>query len=293
MNTRFLFLILTFVFFNGFSQPVSVQADYNSVGDCLFSAYNNSQVPMFLNINLADLENTTFNEPLPYVKKLEPGFTNLFTLQRDPDADVPRFNYEIKVYRSDPLAKVDLKYPYLFPFAEGRKVRVFDVKQIDGFWGQDGLSSWTATGFYAREGESVFACRNGIVVEVVGVERKGEAANWYNTWTNSVTLLQEDGTLICYHNIVDQGKTLKLGEKVYAGQVIGKIVNGAADLEVLVYHESLFSKYPIFVIPEFVISEERKGLVNSAGEYTVVHPSDIRSLEMSTKEKRKVLGKKK
>lgn len=293
MTKRFLIFLLI-VFSNKiFAQPVTVQADYNSMGDCLFSAYNNMQVPMFLNINLADLENTVFTEPLPYVKKLEPGYSDLFTLQRDPDADVPRFNYELKVFRSNPRAKVDLNFPYLFPFAEGRKVQVFDVKGVDGFSGKDGLGSWAATGFYAQEGESVFACRNGIVVEVVGAERSGDVANWYHSWTNAVTLLQDDGTLICYHNVVDPEKTLKLGEKVYAGQTIGKIVSEATDLTIMIFHDSLFSKYPIFIIPQFVFADGSQGILSSAKEYTVVHPVDIIGLEMSAKEKRKILSKKK
>ncbi len=289
-----LFLLFFFLIFkSAFSQSVSVQADYNAMGDCLFSAYNNTQVPMFLNINLADLENTVFTEPLPYVKKLDPGFNSLFTLQRDPDADVPRFNYELKIFRSNPLAKTDLKFPYLFPFAEGRKVKAFDVKNIDGFWGQEGLKSWTATGFYATEGEQVFACRNGWVVEVAGAERSGEASTWYNTWTYTVTLLQDDGTLICYHNVSDRDKILKVGEKVFAGQAIGQISNGASELVVLIFRDSLFADSPTFIIPQFVFAHGQQGIVTTTTEYTVVHPDEIIGMEMTAREKRKILGKRK
>jgi len=293
MIKRFLlyFLIL---FSNGiFAQPVSVQADYNAMGDCLFSAYNNTRVPMFLNINLADLENTVFTEPLPYVKKLDPGYNSLFTLQRDPDADVPRFNYEMKVFRSNPLAQIDLKFPYLIPFAAGRTTEVFQVQNIDGFWGQEGLESWYATGFVTESGEEVYACRNGVVTEVVGAKRSGEAIDWYNTWTNSITLLQDDGTLICYHNVAALENKLKVGEKVYAGQLIGKITNNAKSLVVLIWNDSLFSKSLRFVIPQFVIGEGNQETLIVNEEYKVVHPVDVLGLEMSSKEKRKILGKQK
>ncbi|MDX1284882.1 MAG: hypothetical protein R3182_07720, partial [Draconibacterium sp.] len=56
------------------AQSVEVQADYNAIGDCIFSAYNNSGVPMYLHLNFGDLQNTSFSEPLPYVKRLTPGF---------------------------------------------------------------------------------------------------------------------------------------------------------------------------------------------------------------------------
>src|SRR5680860_145190 len=103
------------------AQLIEVQADYNAVGDCIFSAHNNAKTPLFLNIDFADLENTTFNETLPYIKKLTPGFNSLFTLPRDLDSDVPRFNYQMKSYRSNPTASVNLDFPYLIPFATGTK----------------------------------------------------------------------------------------------------------------------------------------------------------------------------
>lgn len=272
-----------------YAQQVNVQADYNAMGDCLFSAYNNTKVPMFLNIDLADLENTVFTEPLPYVKKLDPGFNSLFTLLRDPDADVPRFTYQLRVFRSNPVAKVDLSFPYVLPFKTGEEVEVVAVDDIDGFWGQDEPESWYATGFSAQAGDEVFATRSGIIAEVVGESRSGEAQKWYNAWTNAITVLQEDGTLICYHNVIGDSKVLKVGEKVFAGQEIGKIAKNANTLVILIWHESLFSKSPRFIIPRFVSKQQEvPEILIVSNQYTVVHPQETLELEMSAKEKRKV-----
>ena len=289
---KLIITIFTLIFVSGLSaQSIEVQADYNAVGDCVFSAHNNTQTPVFLHLKFADLENTTFSEPLPYVKKLSPGFNTLFTLLSD-QGEVPRFNYEMKVYRSNPLTKIDLHFPYLIPFEEGRKVKLFDVKNIDGFWGPEGLDSWIATGFYATQGEDVFAARNGEVVEIVGKERSGGAASWYHTWNNSVTMLQEDGSLICYHNIIVPKEQLKVGDKVYAGQKFASVAVGADNLILLIYHQSLFSEDLLFVIPEFVDCKEGKcNILNSSTEYTVFHPDEVRGLEMTKKEKKKLLEK--
>ncbi|MFV0592467.1 MAG: M23 family metallopeptidase [Draconibacterium sp.] len=289
--SRILIFIVILLFSGNIRAQVEVQADYNSIGDCLFSAYNNSGVPVYLQINFADLENTYFSEPLPYIKKLIPGFNNLFTLPRDPNADVPRFNYDIKMYRSDPMAKIDLDFPYLIPFEPGKRVKVFDVNEIDGFWGKNGLESWSATGFYANPGDKIFAARNGLVVEIAGVEKKGDPKTWYHAWNNALTLLQPDGTLICYHNIsIQQGK-LKIGDYVYAGQEIGRVTSGADNMKVLIFHDSMLSKTILFVIPQFLIDKTDISILNSSTEYVVVHPREIRALEMSKKEQRRFLGK--
>lgn len=292
---KLIFTTITLLFvFSLSAQLVDVHADYNAMGDCVFTAYNNTPAPLFLNIDFADLENTSFSEPLPYVKKIRPGFNSLFTLLRDQDADIPRFHYEIKVFRSNPVAKVDLQFPYLIPFQEGKQVTCFDVNEIDGFWGTSDLKSWLAVGFYAQPGDDVYASRNGEVVEIVANQRTANPAFWYHTWTNSVTLLQADGTLACYHNVTIPEEQVKIGDMVYAGQKFAKISNGKDRLKMLVYHKSLFTEELLFVVPEFVISEDgRQSILNTSTNYQVSHPYHIRGLEMSKKEQKKILGKQK
>lgn len=288
-----LFLTLTLIAGITKAQYVEVQANYNSVGDCMFTATNNAKVPMFLHINFADLENTTFNEPLPYIKKVTPGFNSLFTLQRDLDADIPRFNYDIETFRSNPTAEVDLDFPYLIPLEEGKSVSFFDVKSIDGFWGNETPDSWFATGFKAAPGDAVFASRNGIVAEVVGESRSGESRYWYHTWRNSITLLQPDGTLICYHGVKYSPEQLVVGQKVFAGQKIGELANKNGVLIVLIYHDSLFTKKLSFVIPQFVVNDKGKTeILNAVKPYKVYHPETILGIEMTKREKRKILQKK-
>lgn len=289
LTTFFLFLFL-FVELN--AQLVEVQANYNSIGDVEFIAYNNSRTPVFLNIDFADLENTTFNEPLPYVKLLEPGFNTLFILERDLDADVPRFNYQIKSFRSNPMAVVDLDFPYLFPFAPGTKVNVVDVKTITGFWGMNEPKSWNATGFKTNQGEMVCASRMGTVVEIVGANRTGEPENWYHTWNNSVTLLQPDGTLFCYRNVVDKNKKLKIGQKVFPGEIIGEIAPRETELLILIFQNSINTKDFLFIIPQFVTEENKIEMIITSLEYKVIHPDNIRGKEMTNKEKRKILNSK-
>jgi len=291
MNKLFILIISVFLFEGVNAQLVEVRADYDSMGDCVFGAVNNAKTPMFLNIDFADLQNTTFNETLPYVKKLDPGFNNLFTLERYLDADVPTFNYQVKTFRSDPSSIVDLDFPYLIPFEPGTKVRAKEVKSIAGFWGSEELKSWVAIGFHAKPGDKIYASRKGTVVEIAGQVKGEEPLYWYNTWNNSITLLQPDGTLICYRNVV--GKSIKLNQTIYAGQPIGEIAPQANILKILIYQNSLGTDDLRFIIPQFAVGENESEIVNVAKEYTVIHPNSIRGLEMSKKEKRKILGVKK
>lgn len=290
MNKLIIFLSLLLLGVNSRAQLVDVQVDYNSNGDCIFSAHNNLKTPVFLKIDFADLQNTSFPETLPYVKMMEPGFNSLFMLERYPDADVPSFNYQMKTYRSNPNSIIDLDFPYLFPFEEGSKIKAKEIKSIYGFRGVKEPKSWIASGFQAKEGEAVFAARQGLVVEISGLKKEKDQQSWYNTWNNSITLLQPDGTLICYRNVVNTSKILKLNQKIHAGQKLGEIAVGASELILLIYQNSLSSDDLRFIIPKFCVEENKYGILNIAKEYLVFHPLTVRGLEMSKKEKRKILG---
>ncbi len=281
-------VFLSFLFFmlqTVAQQPIEVRADYNPVGDVDFVAYNNTKAPLFLNINFDDLENTSFDEPLPYVKMLEPGFNSLFSLLHDPDAgDYPRFHYDIRFFRSNPAAQVKLGFPYLIPFKPGEKVQSFSVGNIHDFWGITDLKSWSATGFRTQSGTTICAARTGIIAEITGARRDENAQLHYNGWNYCITLLQPDGTLACYKNVVDKDKKLVVGKKIFAGQELGVVSPGASELLFLVFHESLLFSEPVFIIPEFVTSANKNEMIISDQEYTVFHPETVCNSELSKKE---------
>lgn len=287
---RIILLFLIFLCFQATikAQLAEVQANYNSVGDVDFIAYNNTSAPLFLNIDFADLQNTTFNETLPYIKMLEPGFNTLFTLQREPGADVPRYNHQIRIFKSNPWTIVDLNFPYLIPLAQGTKASVFEVKSLEGFSGSGEPSSLNVTGFAVKPGQEVYAARTGTVVEIAGNKRDGDPQVWYNAWSNSVTLLQPDGTLICYKNVVGSDARLRVGEKVFAGQAIGTVAPSAEQLIVVIFQHSLNSPDLRFIIPQYV-TENYTGVLLSSQKYIVTHPLEIRGREMTSREKRRNL----
>lgn len=288
MHRIFFILILSFSFFRAQSQFVEIHYNYNNVGDCIFGAHNNAKTPLFVNFFFTNLENTTFRETLPYVKKLEPGFTSLFTLMREEEM-APQFIFDIKTYRSNPLPEINLNFPYLIPFAPGTVVKPVDVKSIAGFWGDTEPKSWKATGFAANPGDPVYAARQGQIVEIAGSTRTGDANAWYHAWVNSITLLQADGTLITYKNVVDKESSLKINQKIQAGQVLGEVAPESSEIVLMIYHNTLKSNDLLFVIPLFVTAPGKIEIVNSALNIEVVHPKEVRGIEMTKKEQKKFL----
>ncbi len=282
--TGFIFVVLF-----AKAQLVNVEYNYNNVGDCILGAYNQTKTPLFMNLWFTTLENTTFRENLPYIKKLDPGYNVLFTLARESDEGAPSFIFQVKTFRSDPVPLINLDFPYLVPFAPGTVVKPVDVKNIDGFWGAEVPKAWKATGFEATPGMSVFSARLGQIVEITGARRTGDAQTWYNTWTNAITLLQPDGTLIIYKNVIDPHGNLTLNQKIHAGELLGELAPGATELVVVVCHYSLYAEGLQFFIPQFLTAPGKTEIVNSAQTIEVVHPNEVRGLEMTKKEQRQLL----
>lgn len=282
-------LIFSFAALGMKAQLIDVQYNYNNVGDCSFGASNNAKTPLFMHLYFTNLENTRFTELLPYVKKLEPGYTGLFILQREMDMDAPSFIFEIETFRSNPIPDVNLDFPYLIPFEPGTTIQPYDVQNIDGFWGNQIPEMWSASGFIANQGEKVYAARQGQIVEIVGDNRKGDPQTWYNTWTYAITLLQPDGTLITYKNVVDKNSELELNQIIHAGDYLGEVANNSSELILLIYHNELKSKELHFVIPVFVTAPEKTEILNSSLKIEVVHPTEIRILEMTKKEQKRLL----
>jgi hypothetical protein len=289
MLKKFVYIIFCFLTFENSAQFVEVQYDYNNVGDCIFGASNNAKTPVYLNLYFTSLENTRFVEDLPYVKKLEPGFTSLFTLMRESDAGAPYFIFEIKTFKSNPVANVNLDFPYLVPFTPGTIVKPVDIKNVNGFWGTVEPKSWQATGFEAKAGDKVFAARQGQIVEIIGDIRGGDPKTWHNTWTNAITLLQPDGTLITYKNVIDKEKKLQINQIIHAGEVLGEVALNSTEIVLMIYHNTMNSSDLQFIIPQFVTAPGKTEILNSALDIEVVHPNEVRGLEMTKKEQRNLL----
>ena len=291
MHKILVFLILIFSYLEHKAQFVEVHYDYNNVGDYIFGAHNYAKTPLFVHLYFTNLENTSFKESMPYVKRVDPGFTSLFTLMRETEM-TPQFLFQIKTFRSNPTADVDLDFPYLVPFAPGTFVNPVDIKNIDGFWGEEVPKSWKATGFAANSGDPVYSARQGQIVEIAGPNRESDAKTWYHTWTNAITILQPDGTLITYKNVIDKDKKLELNQKIQAGEILGEVAPNSSEIVLMIYHNTLSSSDLQFIIPVFVTSPGKTEIVNSAQSIEVVHPVEIRGLEMTKKEQKNLLKSK-
>jgi len=70
---------------------------------------------------------------------------------------------------------------------------------------------------------------------------------------------------------------------------LGEAAPGSSEIVLMIYHNTLKSNDLLFVIPLFVTAPGKTEILNSALNIEVVHPREVRGLEMTKKEQKKFL----
>lgn len=139
--------------------------------------------------------------------------------------------------------KLDSSFVYRLPYSTAHRAvkarnlynlneRHFDGKPVRG---------WKAWQFMLEEGDTVFAMRKGIVVEVHDGEEPAQAGlqSSYRSKENRILIEHPDGTL-CQYSVLENGSiTVKVGDVAYPGTPIGKAgayyEGGERQVRVIVY----------------------------------------------------------
>jgi murein DD-endopeptidase MepM/ murein hydrolase activator NlpD len=215
-------IIFFFIFFSQvlFAQKSPIEISYEkSEEGFLFFASNNEKVPYTVKISFQKLENlkgnagneifiTTIPAQVSKHKVLE-----LTKLQPSKSTSFD-FNYLYTV--GDPSLEVDEDFPYLLPYKHGKRVRV----------GQGNNGSGTHTGINAIDfnleiGDSIYAARRGLVIEVKEDSNMGGDNPKFEPYGNFIKVYHEDGTLGSYVHLKKNGSLVKKGDQISKGQLIG------------------------------------------------------------------------
>ncbi|WP_051289125.1 M23 family metallopeptidase [Chryseobacterium daeguense] len=107
-------------------------------------------------------------------------------------------------------------YAYELPYRTGKYHKV-----IQGYNGDFSHYGKNAIDFEMPIGSEVLASRGGIVVKIVKNYNQGCSSQECAKYGNYISILHEDGTRAEYYHLKHNGATVKVGEKVEKGYLIG------------------------------------------------------------------------
>jgi len=296
MKQFVLLFLLVFSTSYGFSQSsINVACNYDAVGDAHILATNYLPFPAYVSVDLSFIENAAFNESLPFIKRLEPGETELFVVRRELNMPSPRLGLDFKWYPANPKPEIDSKFPYLIPAGKGSTVKVFYPSEKEGQ--VFGLRPEDAIAFWLPLNDTVYASRLGVVaggvnefINTVSQKEKGKRGQ------NVVRVMFKDGLVGEYRNLSLNKIFVGNGETVIPGQPLGiaeKGADGESFVVFSVFYSSFSSDRMEYVRPMFYTGEKEPKVVTPPLEYKVSVPDELIGAEMSKKEKKQFLGSKK
>jgi murein DD-endopeptidase MepM/ murein hydrolase activator NlpD len=206
--------------------PASAHFDYpfrlideESGAEQQLVARNDGPAPISVYVTLSD-QNFISDRTWP-ITAVVPPYTALplgHVYAASKSADGHEFQFRYNFGRLD--AVHDEKAAYRLPFEEGRS---FAVTQAYGgkLTSHNNLQNLYAVDFATPPGTPVVAARSGILIEARLHHHEGGYDVSYWDKANTVSILHKDGTVAEYAHLSPSTATVKPGQRVEAGQLIG------------------------------------------------------------------------
>jgi hypothetical protein len=215
MKKLIIFLSIIFVVQSLFGQNFQkIIITSVKTGDGLydFFAENQNCYPIQLCLSFTQFDNMMATCQLPYIGNIEPGKHKIFNIRRvllDIPGGFKYTNYtRIGAY---PVIYNPVTV-YSLPVSKGKvtKALPFDLSKSD----DPNKILW---GFTMSKGDTVFACREGVVCMMT----KSQLVNGYKTGENTITVLHPDNSFGKYEALADSQVFVNIGDSILQGRALG------------------------------------------------------------------------
>ena len=266
--------------------------------ETIFTATNESFARQTI---IMELNGGKYRRPavsLPVVATLKPGNNSLLRLSDVNGAPGYGYTYAQGCLNTKPAAVT-----YLLPVAPGKNTRIDTLSNIETtYFGKQRPENWHAYAMEAAQGDTIFASRRGLVIEVESREASGFTSGIsYTSSRTHLTLEHEDCTRARYELFEQEGVLTEPGQWVEAGDPLGRVSDGKAyvngtHLRFSVYYPNLtretlkelrkdgnYRYTNTYVSPVFASI----GVPQSGETYLSEHPEGLIFQEMSKRQVKK------
>jgi murein DD-endopeptidase MepM/ murein hydrolase activator NlpD len=197
------------------AQTVKIFTERDSLGISYF-AQNPYHCPvqcrLVFNDSVKILENTLIYDSIGIIPPQTP---KQFMLRVAPDKSKKSFRYESTFLIGNPTLQPDSTV-YMLPYQVGKSFKV-----IQKYFGRFSHIGQHAIDFKMPVGTPICASRSGIVVKLKQDSNIGGKKPEFSNDANYIIIYHQDGTMAYYYHLKQNGVSVKIGEEVKAGQIIG------------------------------------------------------------------------
>ena len=279
--------------------PIQLTADFNEAGDLVVKAEKRRLGTYSAAIDFQNVQNLTV--PSRYRVAIRSSGP-LIVLKSRGYSQSTHCGWKSVFVLGDRSAKPDTSFIYRLPFSPARGATEVRFAQEDKslFFHTAPPKNWAAFCFFLNRGDTVYAIRKGLVVEIKeqGTSETGKPGVVYTSDHNYVQVEHADGTIATY-NVLEPGSVcVKLGDTVYPDTPLALVgsFDGTQYRVALTLHyitDRIFAKgnaysyehafESVFINPVFATADGNRMLV-SQNRYTAVVAPELITKEMTKRE---------
>jgi len=233
------------------------------------------------------------------------GKKEIARLTPDKSAANYSYSYSYAYFPGAALRRLpDTNFLYILPGSAGNTLRVSQVVNLYAQLGQNTSPDFFSTGFTYQLGDTICASRGGVVYDCVDAVQEGEKnTEVFKGDRNRIQVQHKDGTLGHYVMRAPIQLLVTPGDEVIAGQPLAVFTKKSEHYTVMLSVNYLDEKklmsadkdlgivkvYVSYLHPVFCTNSDGApgpALVTNTN-FTVTHPRQVISAEMSKKEKKK------
>jgi hypothetical protein len=207
---------------NNYAQTKEIEVKFTRNKDKTVDFYYEKNVPgtVFLKMFFSDVRNATVSDYEQILSFSSGSLKRITPLYNDKDIS---FQYKFSYIKINPKPKVDSTFQYILPFKKGKKIQIFETKNItETYFGNKNQENWKAYLVKSNVPDTVCAMRKGIVVNIINkYETDTSDVYKYTSKQNSIKIEHADGTYSVYNGFKKNSFLVKLGDEVYPNTPLG------------------------------------------------------------------------
>lgn len=217
MFLKFFWMVSAFLFFFEIltlaqEQNIIVESQINSDNTASFRFTKRDFGTFYLEVIFKSLENANSTG---YKGNIDSSSGNLFSIKSTDPRRSMSFSYNTTWIRGTLNARIDSNFVYLLPVSAEKTCSVYSQNFLyTQYFGAEKPRRWKSFQFNVNEGDTVFAARKGLVVEVIDGFTPDTAIIFSNK-ANAVIIEHEDGSLARYGVLKSGSIGVKPGDVVF------------------------------------------------------------------------------
>lgn len=287
---------LIFTFSPLFAQ-ITIETERDPDGNVLFFAVNPTKVPYSVIMNFSQLQNMSTPGGGNVTSLASPGRSKVATLKPTLAGQGTNYRYAYSFAKGNVYGKSKIDPVYLIPVQKGTAVRAILNNNISKTLKKEGADeSYVGISFIFDQPTSIVAPRKGVIAEMKMDYATEKESLSFSAEENYIEIYHEDGTITKLMVLKSGSEKVEVGDLVLPGQVLAESAgeNYQQGPHVRMVNQRTekdgSDKFKYSYFPVVFATQEGSIEIKELSDFTVTHPLEVVTLELSKKELKEFQG---